>query len=259
MILNKYSLKIYGKYSERFELEKMELISDDEVIMRYKFKTSNQQNIEKIMIINWKKADILAIIGNTNIQEQVFCWIKHCDQIFCYQKDRSTFNRKSKCRLFSKSGQLIRSVYYIDSSIHDVNSSFYNKINLQVYLNVFNKSSNKRSILILNEEFKLIQTIDEDLFNHEFPLNYSSEIRIFNKEYKMFQYTSNIAFLQLKNRKRNVHIFDKSSFYIIDCFQTKNRLITVLGDKMIFKSKSCYLIQKVLHSKPHNNQDFAEF
>ena len=56
--------------------------------------------------------------------------------------------------------------------------------------------------MILNEEFNLIHAVDEDLFNPDFPLHFSSEIKLFNIDYKMFQYNSNIAILQLKDKIR---------------------------------------------------------
>ncbi len=248
IILNKYSSNVYGANSERFELEQIEFISDDEVIVR----TINRQNIEKIIIINWRKANTIAIIGNTAIKKKMFCWICHLNQIFCYQKESSKLIKVSKFCLFSKTGQLIRSVYPIDNSLFDVNSIFYNKNNLQVYLNVFNKSCYKRSILILSEKFNLMKTIDEDLFNPEFPLDFCSEIKILNIDYKMFHYNSNIAFLQSIDNYENIYIFDKSSYsFHIEFFQTNHKLIMVSQNKMLFKSKSCYLIQKFLFSKPH--------
>ncbi len=255
MISYKFSSNVYGKNSERFTLKQIELINDDEVII----KTINRRNIEKIIIMNWKNTETLAIIGNVDIKKQVFCWINHLNQIFCCQKDNSKRIQESKCCLFSKTGHLIRSVYAINNCIHEVNSIFYNKSNLQVYLNVLNKSSDTRSILILNKEFNFIQTIDEDLFNPDFPLNYSSEIKLFNIDYKMFHYNSNIAFLQLKDKNKNIYIFDKSSYSIVDSFQTNNRLIMVSGDKMLLKSRSCYLIQKISLSKPNNFPDFDVF
>ena len=51
--------------------------------------------------------------------------------------------------------------------------------------------------------------------------------------------------------------FDKLSYSIVDFFQTDNRLIMVLGDKMVFRSKSSYLIQKVpLFTKSKNYLDY---
>ena len=84
--------------------------------------------------------------------------------------------------------------------------------------------------MIINKEFNLIHTIDEDLFNPDFPLNYSSEIKLFNFVYKMFHYNSNIAILQVKDKNKNINIFDKSSYSIVDSFQTNNKLKMVSGD-----------------------------
>ena len=147
------------------------------------------------------------------------------------KKNSSKLIKESKCCFFSKTGHLIKSIYSIDDSIHEINSIFYKKSNLQVYLNVINRSIDKKSILLLNKEFNLIHTIDdEDLFNPDFPLNYSSEIKLFNFVYKMFHYNSNIAILQVKDKNKNINIFDKSSYSIVDSFQTNNKLKMVSGD-----------------------------
>ena len=146
------------------------------------------------------------------------------------KKNSSKLIKESKCCFFSKTGHLIKSIYSIDDSIHEINSIFYKKSNLQVYLNVINRSIDKKSILLLNKEFNLIHTIDEDLFNPDFPMNYSSEIKLFNIDYKMFHYNSNIAILQVKDKNKNINIFDKSSYSIFDSFQTNNKLKMVSGD-----------------------------
>jgi len=170
--------------------------SNEMILSEVIVKTSTRENIEKIMIMNYAKATVVGTIANGDIEKHEFCWIKHLNQIFCYQKKRSKFIKEANCSLFSKTGNLIKSVFSTDNSFYEVNSIFYNKNNLQVYLNVLNKQFFKRSILALNEEFNLIKIIDEDLFNSDYPLNYSSEIKFFNIDYKMFHYNSNIAFLQ---------------------------------------------------------------
>ncbi len=252
MILNKFSSNVFGNNSERETIRMVELISVEEVIV----KTSTRENIEKIMIMNYAKATIVGIIANEDIQKHEFCWIKHLNQIFCYQKDRSKFIQEANCSLFSKSGNLIKRVYSMDNSIYEVNCIFYNKNNLQVYLNVLEKRILKRSILALDKEFNLIKIIDEDLFSCDYPLNYSSEIEFFNIDYKMFHYNSNIAFLQSKYNNRIVYIFDKLSYSIVDSFESDKILITVLGDKMLFRSRSCYFIQHVpLTLKPQKILD----
>jgi hypothetical protein len=240
VILNKYSINVSGNSLERMIIGHIELI-DDEVIV----KTTNKHNIDKIMIMNWKMAKTVGMIGNLDIIKQEFCWIKHLNQIFCYQKDKSKLIKEAKCSLFSKAGNLIKSVFSIDNEIHEVNSIFYNRSNLHVYLNLFDKSCSKRSTVTLNEEFNLINIIDENLFNPQFSLNYFSEIQLMKRDYKIFHYDSNIAFIYLIDGKKNFYIFDKSSYSIVDSFQTDNRLIMVLGDKMLFRSRNCYLIQKV--------------
>jgi hypothetical protein len=256
MILNKFSSNVYGNNSERLFVRKIELINDEEVVV----KTSTRENIEKLMIMNYAKATIVSIIANEDIQKQEFCWIKHLNQIFCYQKKKSKLIKEANCSLFSKSGNLIRSVYLIDNGIYEIYSIFYNRNNLQVYLNVLNKSIFKRSILALNEEFNLIKIIDEDLFNSDYPLNYSSEIKFFHIDYKIFHYNSNIAFLQSKYKNRMVYIFDKLSYSIVDSFQSDKILILVSRDKMLFRSKSCYIIQNVpLSVKPQKFLDCDAF
>ncbi len=256
IVFKKFSSNICGNNLERLIVKKLELIDDDEAIV----KTTNRQNIDKIMIINWKMAKTIGTIGTKDTQKQVCCWIKHLNQIVCYQKDKSKLIKESKCSLFSKTGNIIRSVYSIDNNIHEVNSIFYNNINLQIYLNVFNKLCFKTSIISLTEKFELISIIEENLFDTNFSLNFLSEIQFLNSRYIIFNYNANIAFLQLKDTNKNVYIFDKFSYSIVDSFQTDSRLIMVLGDKMLFRSRSCYLMKKVpVFSNPGKFRDFEVF
>ncbi len=253
VIYNKFSSNVTGINSERLIVKYIELIDSDEVIL----KISDRQNIEKILIINWKKSETIGILGNIDIRIQQFFWIKHLNQIFCYQKDKCKMVKEAKCSLFSKRGNLIRSVYSIDTYIHEVNSIFYNISSLHVYLNVFNKSNFKKSVIVLNEDFNMLHIINEELFNSRLPCNYLSEIKLLKTDYKMFHYNSNIAFLQKNDTNKNIYIFDKLSHSIIDSFKTDSRLISVLGDKMLFKSRSSYLIQKVPF--PINSEKFKHF
>jgi hypothetical protein len=168
IVLKKFSSNICGNNLERLILKKLELIDSDEAIV----KTTNQQNIDKIMIINGKMAKTIGIIGTEDTQKQVCCWIKHLNQIVCYQKYKSKLIKVSKCSLFSKTGKKIRSVYSIDNNIHEVNSIFYNNTNLQIYLNVFNKFCFKTSIISLNEKFEPINIIEGNIFDSNFSLNF---------------------------------------------------------------------------------------
>jgi hypothetical protein len=210
------------------------------------------------MIINWIKGETIGIIGNKDIELKGFCWIYHSNQIFCYQKYIKHIE-ESKCSLFSKTGNLIKSVYSIKNSKYEVNCIFYNKNNFEIYLNIIDKSSSRRLILTLNKEFLQTKLIDEDLFNPDFQINFSSKINLFNIEYNMFHYDSNIAFLQYGKTNKNVFVFDKSSYSIIDSFQTIYRLIMVVEGKMILKSKSRYIIQKIEISKALNLIDCDAF
>lgn len=218
----------------------------------------SQKIIEKIMIINWIKGETIGIIGNEDIELKGFCWIYHSNQIFCYQKYFKNFE-ESKCSLFSKTGNLTKSFNSINNSKYEVNSIFYNKNNCEIYLNVIDKSSSRRLILTLNKEFLQTKLVDEDLFNPDFQINFSSKINLFNIEYNMFHYDSNIAFLQYGKTNKNVFVFDKSSYSIIDSFQTIYRLIMVVEGKMILKSKSRYFIQKIQISKALNLMDSDAF
>jgi hypothetical protein len=253
-VSNSFSSKILNANLERLEVVQIELIENDEVLV----KTINQKKIEKILIINWIKGETIGMIGNENIELKGFCWIYHSNQIFCYQKYIKNFE-ESKCSLFSKTGNLIKSVYSIKNRIYEVNFIFYNKNNFEIYLNVIDKSSNRRLILTLSKEFLQTKLIDEDLFNPDFQINFSSKINLFNIEYNMFHYDSNIAFLQYGKTNRNVFVFDKSSYSIIDSFQTIYRLIMVIEGKMILKSKSRYFIQKIQISKALNLKDCDAF
>jgi hypothetical protein len=104
MILSKFSSNFYGNNIERLNIRMVELINDGEVIV----KTSTRENIEKIMIMNYAKATVVGTIANGDIEKHEFCWIKHLNQIFCYQKKRSKFIKEANCSLFSKTGNLIK-------------------------------------------------------------------------------------------------------------------------------------------------------
>ena len=119
---NKFSSNVSGNSSERLIIKYIELIDSDEVIL----KISDRQNIDKILIMNWKKSETIGILGNIDSRIQQCCWIKHLNQIFCYQKDKCKIIKETKFSLFSKTGNLIRSVYSIDTNIYEVNSIFYN-------------------------------------------------------------------------------------------------------------------------------------
>ena len=80
----------------------------------------------------------------------------------------------------------------------------------------------------------------------EFKINYTSEIQIFNVEYKIFHYTSNMSLLQEKmdetrgyfmhwsNMYSDIYFFDKLSYSIVGVIKTNDKLITIYGDKMLF-------------------------
>jgi hypothetical protein len=134
------------------------------------------------MIFDWMKGNTIGIITN-DFLKQTFCWIGHLNKIFCHQ---DSFIEESHCCLFSTTGNLIRSVFVINNNIHQVNSVSYNKNNCEVFLNVFDRICSKNSILILDKDFLLIRTIDNELTNSDFSLNYALEIQIFNVDYEVF-------------------------------------------------------------------------
>ena len=249
---NKFALQI-GKISSKFFVKTIELISDKIVIVK--------SFDEKILVIDWNIGSILGriecqavILGSQFCEEeQEFCWISHLNQIFCSRKLSYERNVEVelKCSLFSIKGDQIRTVYSIFKSNHRVNSIVYNKTNFEVYLNIYDATSTKRSIFILNKEFNLINLIDNNLSNPilSLYLDYTSEIILFNVPYNIFHYNSKIAFLQKfgewDDNHQNVYIFDKSSFSIIDTIKVNQKLICVHHDKMFFMSKTSYIIEKV--------------
>ena len=84
--------------------------------------------------------------------------------------------------------------------------------------------------MILNENFNPIHTID-DLSNPDYPINYYSKIQLLNIKCKIFHYNLNIALLQMKINNKNLCIFDKTSYSIVDSFKTDHKLIAVLKAK----------------------------
>jgi hypothetical protein len=235
-------------------IEDLEFIEDNQVIV----KKRSMIGTVVIIIIDRTNGNTIGTINNQDLKQN-FCWIGHLNQIFCHQNN---LIEESYCSLFSTSGNLIRSVFVIYNNIHQVNSVSYNKNNCEVYLNVFDKSLSKNSILILDKDFLLIKTIDNELTNSDFSLNYASEIQIFNAEYKVFDYNSNISLLQEKmyevqthsyiryyevRRYGNISIFDKLSYSIVGVIKTSDKLIKVIGDKLFFlKNVYHYEIRKML-------------
>ena len=194
------------------------------------------------MIFDWINGNTIGTIPNRNIKKQEFCWIEHLNEIFCHQSNQI----EEVCSLFSTTGNLVRCVIVILNNIHQVNSISNNKNNFEVYLNVFDKTCSKNSILILDKDFLLIRTIANEITNLEFKINYTSEIQIFNVEYKIFHYTSNMSLLQEKmdetrgyfmhwsNMYSDIYFFDKLSYSIVGVIKTNDKLITIYGDKMLF-------------------------
>ena len=80
----------------------------------------------------------------------------------------------------------------------------------------------------------------------EFKINYTSEIQIFNVEYKILHYTSNMSLLQEKmdetrgyfmywsNMYSDIYFFSKLSYSFVGVIKTNDKLITIYGDKMLF-------------------------
>jgi hypothetical protein len=249
-------------------IRKIEIIGDDEVIV----KTGNKQDQGKeILFINCKKAKEIVVGQNDGgYLRQEFCWIYHLKEIFCFLKD---FSNQKKFALFSKeTGNLIRVIDSTDCHPYEVDSVSYNKNNYELYLNVFNTIDTKSSILILDKDFVLIKKLRNDLYNPDLPLNFVMTIELFNAEYKTVHYKSNFAFCQKRFRLRNycddeqvknnhtitddieelysysiqdIHIFDKSSYSFVGVIHSQNELITILNGKMLFRTKSGYLIQNI--------------
>ena len=227
-----------------------EIIGDNLVLL----KTLNAKRQNEIIIIDLKNADNINKIADINVKKQEFCWISHLNKIFVYQKYISNLEKEENCSLFSETGNFIQSVFSIDNNIYEVNSISYSESNLEVYLNVYQKLDSKRLILILNNYFFLIKTIENNLINPNFNFTYSSQIELFNNLYNIFHYHSNIAFLQeifyVDENKLdyfyNIYIFDKSSYSIVGLIETNHRLMMVFNDKMLLASKSGYIVQKIL-------------
>ena len=235
-------------------VKKMEFIEKDVVIMKTSLKKYYYKG--KICIIDWRKAKIVSEISNEGVYHLDFSWINHINQILVYQtkRDRQT-GEESKFLLFTKEGQPVqpvRSVFSLDTDLYKVKSISYNKNTFEVYLNVFDNINNKGSIWVLNEKFENIKILDTSLTCEGWPLDFSSEIEIFNIRYNIFHYNSNIALLQEKNSITDdeyyfVYVFDKISYSIVGVLKTNNQLIGLYQGNMMFllKSRSNHLIQKM--------------
>ena len=147
---------IFKKYESirKNRIENLEFSGDDQVIVKYSF-----HDTELIMIFDWINGNTIGTIPNRNIKKQEFCWIEHLNEIFCHQSNQI----EEVCSLFSTTGNLVRCVIVILNNIHQVNSISNNKNNFEVYLNVFDKTCSKNSILILDKDFLFIRTIANEL------------------------------------------------------------------------------------------------
>ena len=85
-----------------------------------------------------------------------------------------------------------------------------------------------------------------DITNPDFPLNYASEMEIFNIQYTIFHYDPNIAFLQEKisgsifkdKSIKSVKIFDKINYSVVGVIKTDHRLVNVFDNKMLLVTNS---------------------
>ena len=241
------------KRKQSFLIKKMEFLDDQKVILKSYLANSYIVG-NQICVIDLKEAKTFAKIEEW---EQEFCWINHLYQIFIYQKPESNPEvEEASCSLYTIKGTFVRSVYSLKTNQFKVNSISYNKDKFEVYLNVFDKNSTNQSILILNKDFCLSKTIISDLTAPDFPLNYASEVEIFNIRYNIFHYNSNIAFLQEKCsdetvfEMNGVKIFDKISYSVVGVIKTVHRLVTIFENKMLFMkyfdfNKKLYLLQNI--------------
>ena len=233
-------------------IKKTEFLGNEKVVVQY-FRAPFNPVYIKILAIDSNKVKTVARIVK---DEQEFCWLSYLNQLFIYQKSGSNLEGIANFSLFTLDGILVRSVYSLSTNQYKVNSISCNKDNFEVYLNVFDRDCSIHSILILNQDFNLIKKIRGDITNPDFPLNYSSEIEIFNLRYNIFHFDSNIAFLQETGsfekhyRFYGVKIFDKKSYSIVGVIETYFRLVNVFENKMLFMSytdfyERTYLIQNI--------------
>ena len=127
-------------------------------------------------------------------------------------------------------------VYSLDNRVYDVKSVTYCNETFQVCLNVLMRNNSKSEILVLNETFKFIKSIDHNLLNPQFSLSYTSNIIIFDIDYYVFNYNANIAILQEKCRWWNVYFFDKSNYTIIDVIDQNTRIIIGSWEERFYQS-----------------------
>ena len=239
----KIELKVIGS-----PIKKIDLIDENYAILTTDFKN------KEIMIINLLEKEIIGKIGDVkdlSTESQCYGWVDHVNMIFCYKKQRD-HSRESKCCLFDKQGNYVKTVYSLDNRIYDVQSFVYCKETFECCLNVITFKTSK--ILILNETFNFVKLIDHHLLTPQFSLSYASNIKLFDIEYFVFNYNANIALLQEKGRCKDVYVVDKSNYTIVDVINLGKRSVIGLGEESFlskgnYKYNNRYLIHKIRFPK----------
>ena len=244
---DKVDLKMVGK-----TVTKIELIGDNYALLTYDIKN------KEIMIINLTKNEIVGKIGelkNSNIECQYFCWLSQANKIFCFQKLKY-YSSESNSSLFDLQGNFLKTVFSVKNNMYDVKSVIYSKETFEICLNVSCYGESHFKILILNEKFDHIKSIDRNLLNSKFSLNYASDIKIFEIEYYVFNYDANIAILQEKERCNNVYVFDKSSYTVLDVTSMNKRPIIGFGEQSVLSkdlTKKCVILNSKRNFKININ------
>ena len=150
-------------------VKKIEFIENDQVIVKTFSKNANSDifDCETIFIIDWRKAKIISKISIEDCCDLDFSWINHLNQILVYRKYKAS-EEDTKLLLFTKEGSFTKSIYSFKWNQYKVNSISYNKNDLEVYLNVFDKLSSIGSIRILDQDFNLIKVVAMNLSDCRF-------------------------------------------------------------------------------------------
>ena len=226
-LINTSLLKViqHQSYGSVNELSRIDVLSiSNEVII----------NIEKIRIFNFMTGILKDVSHSTFLRQ--FCWIDHLNLILVVS---SVEHKDPNSCLIDKDGKLIRE-FFIQMVSFYLKSITYEAKSRKTYFYGFDQSSEKNSILVLNENFLHERTV-ENYTIKDISLNLSNLIEYNNLEYSIFDYPENadLVFLQTskwqykKNRFSDIYLFNKKTCSVVDVIQTNLRLVLVMKNKLL--------------------------
>ena len=257
------NIKYFGNLSSPITFE---VLSTDEIFVGNEWK-------RLLRVINLESGDLSKEIRIPF--PFVFCWIEHAKKIFIADKYLNhEFNLR--CILYNKNGKLFRN-FKIPIVNDHILSIAYNSKSCYIYLLGMNFGTNERSVLVLDENFKIkgkhkasksagsIKTINDLVIltisphqNVDFDNNVSSEAKIlslYNKN--MILYTHSImpadikfvvvdslkpSYIYIQMKRFLIAIYNIDTFSVLSYIKNPNELCAVVNCKMIFTDKSNRLL-----------------